>query len=245
MPGHDVISSLAGGVVSSILAVTLIEGYLRIRRRYHERSLSRVLGFYDAPCSIITPAHAYEGELYQVIGVRDVFAVSFALAACMRVGSTAALASSHQLAEGIVAPNMISIGGWSGNKITESLMAIYCPGFVICNKEKHDTDFDSIYYECGARVFKDTDDVMYSFLVKLSPRMTGLDGSCLLVWGHQGPATVSGVYFVSEFHRVLSRLKKDSFFVVLTVSRSLGSRAVSRLVLDISDDAFAAPGSGS
>lgn len=91
-------ANLAGGVVSSVVAVLVIEAYIRIRRRYHQRALSNVLGFHDTPCSII-PAHEYEGELYQVVGFRDVFAVGMALATCSRVGSTADLVSSHQPGE--------------------------------------------------------------------------------------------------------------------------------------------------
>jgi hypothetical protein len=234
----DLVDNLVGGIVSSLIAVVAVEGYLSLRNRLRERSLARTLGFSETSCTIVVSSHSFQGDLAEIMGVLDAIAVGRALALCARVQVSAELVSSPQAPNGLIDSNIISIGGWSGNSVTGSLMSRYCPGFAIVNRDKEWTDFDSVYYECGERTFKDSQDTMHAFIVKLSPKMTGSEGTRLLIWGHHGVATISGMHYLDRSHKELSYKRNESFFVALQVDRTLGYSAVARSFVDLSADAF-------
>jgi hypothetical protein len=235
------VDSLLSGVISSILAVFFVETWITLRRWSRERALRSVLGFYGGRCNIITPVHTFAtGNFAAMLEMGDVYAIGEALALCHRIGTDAVLAPSD-VPEAITANHNLVLGGWSGNHVADSLLRAHCPGFTIVNRQNVESDFYSIYYECGKNKFVDSDDTAYAYIVKLGSELTGYSGSTVLVFGHGDLGTAAATHFLSTGCATLNALKRESFFVVLRVQRQLGYRALSKIIEDISDAAFAAP----
>ena len=240
------LDALVSGVVSSILAVAVVEVYLRLRDGLRRRTLRQTLGFYREPCSIITPAHMIEGSRWnEMLEIGDVFAIGHALALCERVKSPATLVSS--LARGPrLDKNKIVIGGWGANEVTASLLATYCPGLLIHRGTSGQADpsdeaaaaWAGIFYQCGDVVLRESPDVTNAFVIKLAKDLTGLDDSILIAWGHEDLGTTAAMFYLSDPPPLLSRTGGRSFFVALRVQQKLGYRGVIQPVLDLTQAAF-------
>ncbi|MFI7543833.1 hypothetical protein [Actinoplanes sp. NPDC049599] len=218
-----------------------------MRREAGRRKLRGVLAFNGKPSHIVTatfnlPLHGgvYGAQPYELpptpmIGADDLFASALAIEVSRRAGSDPLVTSATGVELGA---NAICIGGWSGNAVSDSLLRVYCRGFIVINRQNEFTNFDSIRYECGGSVFQDDKDTAHGFLVKLSPKMTGLDGPVFMLWGHHGIGTLASANYLSTHYGALYRLQRDSFFIVLRISKSLGYRASSNHFVDISQEAF-------
>jgi len=236
-----VMANFVGGVVSSLVAVALVETYLRLRRAQERRHLARALGFRRTTCSIVPTRYDREPGSPPLTGARDAIALAYVLSACHDVRTEPVVEWDDPM-DGLFKSNLISIGSWSGNKLTAALMRQYCPGFVTHNAEAELTDFASIYYTCGPHRFVGDEDITHGFIVRLTTAQTGIPGSVTLVWGHYGVGTIAAAQMLTRNSALLRPfLDRGSFVVALAANRNLGYRAVSRNLLDISDHAFAPP----
>ena len=234
-------ANFAGGVVSSLVAVALVEVYLRARRAREQRHLARALGFRRSTCSIVPTRYDREPGSPPLTGARDAIALAYVLSACHEVRTEPVVEWDDPM-DGLFKSNLVSIGSWSGNKLTGSLMRQYCPGFVTHNADAELTDFASIYYTCGPHVFPSDEDVTHAFVVRLTTAQTGIPGSVTLLWGHYGVGTIAAAQVLTRNPQLLRPyLDRGSFVVALTANRNLGYRAVSRNLLDITEHAFAPP----
>jgi hypothetical protein len=226
--------SLLAGILSSIIAVTIIELYRQIRKRYDHRVIRRVTGFADSTCTIIVPAFPVESPVATgLISVPDAIALAYVLETCSIVKCKANVMSMKRIEDNL-ASSIVTIGGPSGNEITGSLLRNYCPGFHVRNSN----DFESTYYECGDERFTNDTDTAIAFIVKLASQHTQLPGTALLLWGHFGIGTNAAAFFLKEYSTILASLQRESFFVALSLNLSLGYRSVSKSIIDLSDNAF-------
>ncbi len=226
--------SLLAGVLSSIVAVLIVELYRRGREKYDHRPIRELLDFTGSRCTIIAPAFPLESlSRSGLITIHDATAIAYTLEACSLIKCQAEVMASRRMDRDL-AQNIVAIGGPWGNSVVAYFLRKYCGRFIIRNLE----DFQSAYSECADQQFSDNEDTAYAFIIKLGPELTQLPGSVLLLWGHHGEGTSAAAYFLRQYPKTLSKLGKESFFVVISLNRALGYRSVSANVLDISDHAF-------
>lgn len=113
-----------------------------------------------------------------------------------------------------------------------------CPGFTIVNREPEDSDFDGVYYRCGEHIFRDTVDVEYSYIARLTSSLTRLPGTIVLAFGHHGSGNVAAIEYIFRHPGKLAPRRDGSFFQVIAVDRRIGVNGASIDPLDISDSAF-------
>ena len=190
----DIATNLVAGIASSLLAIGITETYHWVRLRRGKRNLGEALGFYNAPCSVVTPSFSVEiagtkarfgetSDRVRVIREPDVYAIGTAVAVCREASSLPTVMPAKPGLQN-PPPNLICVGSWSGNDVSAIMLENHCPGFRIVNREKEQSDFDSIYYECGDQIFRDTPQETHAFIMKMSPAYTGLTGSVIILWGH-------------------------------------------------------------
>ena len=226
--------SLLAGVLSSIVAVLIVELYRRGREKYYHQAIRMVLDFTGSRCTIIAPAFPLESPSRSgLITIHDATAIAYILEACSLIKCQAEVMASKRMDRDL-AQNLVAIGGPWGNSVVAHFLRKYCARFIVRNLE----DFQNAYSECTDRQFSDDEDTAYAFIVKLGPERTQLPGSVLLIWGHHGEGTSAAAYFLRQYPKTLSKLGKESFFVVISLNRALGYRSVSANILDISDDVF-------
>lgn len=227
---------LVAGVVSSVLAVVLVEIYLWLRRRYRQRALRWLVGTDTA--AVITPVYPWAENSHPagLLTTYDAIGLAHVLEACNRVGTVPVVSRSGDSAEN--APlDVIAIGGPSGNQVTSTFLKAYCPGFEIIT----DPETGHLSYRCGEHTFTRSDDETFAFIVRLSPRDTGLPGTALMVWGHSAVSTASAGYYVARYAPSLRKVGKGSFFVAISVRWVLGYRSFDTRPIDLTKTAFAEP----
>jgi hypothetical protein len=225
---------LVAGVVSSVLAVLLVEVYLWLRRRLRQRSLRWLLG--TETCAVVTPVAPLSEHPAGLLTTYDAIGLAHVLEACNRVGAVPVITRSGESAEN--APlDVIAIGGPAANKVSATFLKSYCPGFEILE----DPTTGSVAYRCGIRTFEHSADEVFAFLVRLAPKETGLPGTALLAWGHSSLATASAGYYVARYASALRKVNKGSFFVAISVRPGLGYRSFDTRPIDLSAAAFAPP----
>ncbi|MFI5960435.1 hypothetical protein [Cryptosporangium sp. NPDC051539] len=227
---------LVAGVVSSVLAVLLVEIYLAVRRRYRKRALRWLIGTETA--SVVTPVYpwAEQGHPSGLLTTYDAIGLAHVLEACNRLGTVPVVTRSGDSTENSPL-DVIAIGGPSGNQVSATFLKAYCPGFEVLT----DPETGRLSYRCGGRVFERTDDETFAFLVRLSPHETGLPGTALVVWGHSAVATAAAGYFVARYPEALRKIGKGSFFVAISVRYVLGYRSFDTRPIDLTAAAFAPP----
>lgn len=225
---------LIAGVVSSVLAVLLVEIYLWLRRRYRHRALRWLVG--TDTVSVITPVYPWAENAHPagLLTTYDAIGLAHVLEACNRVGTVPVVTRSGESAENSPL-DVVAIGGPSGNQVTSTFLKAYCPGFEVLT----DSETGQLSYRCGDRVFSRTDDETFAFIVRLSPRETGLPGTALIVWGHSAVATASAGYYLARYSQSLRKVGKGSFFVAISVRWVLGYRSFDTRPIDLTREAFA------
>jgi len=225
---------LIAGVVSSVLAVLLVEIYLWLRRRYRHRALRWLIGTDTA--AVVTPVYPWAENSHPagLLTTYDAIGLAHVLEACNRIGTTPVVSRSGESAENSPL-DVIAIGGPSGNQVTATFLKAYCPGFEILT----DPETGYLSYRCGDRLFTRTEDETFAFIVRLSPRETGLPGNALIVWGHSAVSTASAGYYLARYASSLRKVGKGSFFVAISVRWVLGYRSFDTRPIDLTKAAFA------
>jgi len=233
----EIALNLVGGIISSILAVFVVEAYRLMRTRYDHRALRQVTQFSESRCAIIAPTFPVEAtELPRPTGLltlSDATALAYVLDVCSTIKCQTTVVS-HKRIESDIGSGIICIGGSFGNDATKSMLNTYCAGFHIHSEG----GFRATYYQCGEHRFGADPENAYAFVVKLSSGYTGLPGNVILLWGHYGVATTAAAYFLVRDAKALAALKKESFFVALSLNLSLGYRSISTSMVDLSDVAL-------
>jgi hypothetical protein len=228
-------ANLVAGIISSLFAVMLVEMYQLTRKSLTQRPLRKVFGS-SGRRAILVPKFPGSGP-DNLLDTHDAIGLAHILSVLNRFRIDADVLSSERVPDEIPA-NLICIGGWSGNSTTAFFMQRYCPGFVTRGDKKEGGSYRTTYYEAGGKTFIDGDDDRWGFIVKLSPAYTGLSGTVLLLWGHDGIGTAAAAFFASQYASKLSKLNQDAFFVSILANKKLGYRSVQLTPIDISTDVF-------
>lgn len=225
---------LVAGVISSVLAVLLVEVYLWVRRRFRQRSLRWLVG--TETCAVVTPVSPQSEHPAGLLTTYDAIGLAHVLEACNRVGTVPVISRSGESTQN--APlDVIAIGGPASNQIAATFLKAYCPGFEVLDELPN----GSTSYRCGNLTFDHTADETFAFVVRLAPKETGLPGTALIVWGHSSVATASAGYYVARYANALRKVNKGSFFVAISVRWVLGYRSFDTRPIDLTAAAFAPP----
>jgi hypothetical protein len=225
----DVTINLIEGVVSSFVAVALIELYLAIRNRIRDRPLRSLLHFADR-ITVITPEYPKEvgDRVGSLMATHDSIALAHLLEVCTRVNASSVLVSASRLPEDL--PSVaISIGGPVSNPITAFYLRKYCGNLQPIATEGYTEGFEIP----GAERFREDADTTWAFIARLDASMTGRSGVVILTWGATAHATATAAFYLANNAPMLPWRNKN-FFVALAVDRKLGYRSVQRKPVDIS-----------
>ncbi len=232
-------SNLVAGIISSLIAVMLVEIYQLTRKTLVHRPLRKV--FCSSKRRVILvpkfPLKQGEGSKQDLLATHDEIALAHILSVLNKFEIIADVLSSERLPDEIPA-DLICIGGPSGNSATAFFMQRYCPGFATRGDEKEGGSYRTTYYEAGGKSFIDGNHDCWGFIVKLSPAYTGLSGTVLLFWGFSRIGTAAAAFFASQHASRLRKLNQDAFFVAVLANRKLGYRSVQLTPIDISTSVF-------
>ncbi len=234
--------NLAAGVISGIITILLVEVYRLLRRFLTHRPLRRLFGPSGQRRAIVVPKfpHVRYDEFefrFGLLATHDAIGLAHILAVMNKFEIMVDVLSSGSLPDGLP-DDLICLGGPDGNLVTEFYMRRFCPGFVIHGDKLEDGRYEIELYECGDKTFVDENDDRWGFIVKLSPGLTGLPGTVLLLWGNNEIGTAAAAFFASQHASRLSKFSQDSFFVALLSNSRLGYRNVRLTPIDLSANAL-------
>lgn len=229
----DIMLNLAEGVVSSFLAVALIELYLTSRNRLRDRPLRSLLGHSDQAAIIIPELPKGGGERTgTLMATHDAIALAHLLDVCRKVNTSSVLAAASRLPEDLPSLTM-SIGGPFSNPLTDFYLQKYCSNFRPIVEKSYTEGFEIQ----GVERFGEDSDTTWSFIVRLDSCVTGRFGTVLLMWGATAHATATAAYYFANNPQMLPWRHKN-FFVALSADRKLGYRSVQRKPMDVSSQIF-------
>ncbi len=229
-------TNLIAGIVSSLLAVVLIEVYRLVRRRSDQWPLRKML---DNSRDILIIAPSYpvkvDDPTRSVLSIHDVYALTHVTEACRRIGATTRLASSAQLPDDFSNEFIVTVAGPYSNEKTKLYLDSYCANFQSIEPGRYSPGF-----KCSEREFSEDDGrgITWAYIVRLDPDATGQKTKMILVWRTTALATASAAYYFAEHARELIKLNKKSFFVALRINRNLGYRCVPTIPVDIGEAAI-------
>jgi hypothetical protein len=117
--------------------------------------------------------------------------------------------------------NQIVLGGHIANELTRDYLARYCPGFRPCGSLREGPE-DTVWYECAHRVFKDTPEAAWSFLIKLVRDVTGQQRTVVLLFGRSSFGTTEAAHILRARPSLLRVDGNNSFVLAARTSRSQG-----------------------
>lgn len=241
---------LLAGVISSLLAVLLVEGYLGFRRRITHRSQRNVWQLPGPDASVVAPVfRSAQGATKQLdlqgglLSTYDALGIAHLLGAGQRVGLQLELHPYDRLPTAGLTSG-ISLGGPASNSITRDLLEQYFPGFKpimidINSRELFTSQGLNISgWECGGARFEDDSRFGWAFVVRLCSDVSGTDGVMHFCFGLSDVGTAAAGYYLAEQSKQLEKLGSGSYFAAIRVQRSNGYRAVSSIAEDITNAAL-------
>lgn len=228
----NITANLIGGVVSSLLAVLLIELYRIAGERSRHRALRKMLNN-SRHSAVIIPNFSSSGDdrTGALMAVYDAFALAHVLESCNRIRTVTLPISAGRLPEDMPG-DLISVGGPVSNPVTAAYLRNYCAGISSILPDSYSAGF-----KCGGTMFEETKETTWAFIVRLSPRVTGRSGGALLLWGATAVATASAAYYLSRHANKLPWAGDAGVFAAIKVNQGLGYRSVLTRPVDISKEA--------
>ncbi|HDD44712.1 MAG TPA: hypothetical protein ENG63_07630 [Candidatus Desulfofervidus auxilii] len=239
--------TILAGVISSLLAVFLVESYLIVKRKIHRRRLKKVLSFHGQVCHIIAPI--YHQELKNgLIHYRDAYAFSHLFELCHRLNVEGKLIPFHKISDVAEADDLIVVGGPLSNKITSNYLRKYCPGFQLIY-EKEASEFKELPaaanvryvtgFRCGKHVLMANDDEEYGILVKITEKELDQERTVHIVFGYSGIGTGAAAYFLWKYYgKLFKKFGENKYFIAMKVSRHESYKSISATYIDLTSDAF-------
>jgi hypothetical protein len=230
----DLATNLVGGIVSSLIAVALVEAYSLVRKALTQRPLKILLGR-ASRVGIAVPDIPIEvnERTSSIIALHDSFALAHLLEACGKIRAQTVVASTSRLPDDLP-KTLISVGRPYSNPTTRAHLTRHCQGFL--NEETE----DGIHrYQIGSEILEESADTTWGFIVRLDSEVTQREGDLLLIWGASALGTAAAAYYFAVRPEVLVQISRASLFVAINVNPRLGYRAVPTSVLDLTADAIA------
>lgn len=225
--------NLIGGIISSLIAVALVETYRIIRKKTTLRPLRQMLANPQRVGIAMPDFPLYvDNRTGSLLALHDAFALAHVLETCSKIGAETVIASTSALPEDLPEV-LICIGGPYSNETTRTQLASYCPGFQRIDSSTYNAGFAS-----GNEIFQEDADNSWAFVARLSIEVTGREGEVILLWGASALATATAAYYFSEHAKRLTKVGNRSIFVALNVNPHLGYRSVPANPIDVTSSAF-------
>jgi hypothetical protein len=242
-----IVLSLVSGIISSLLAVLIIEAYLYIRRTVARRSLRAVLAISEKQCTLIMSnikeIDPTEFGSTEVTGIYDALGATHILDTCRKVDVMCDLVPQNRIS--LDAPrDLIVIGGPLGNRVAAFHLSAFCQGF----RPSYSTEASSrsqsprlIGWTCGPHDLRDSADEAVGFIVKLTPDVTKRSGSVHLLFGRIDIGTAAAAYYLSKhYDRIFRAYGKGTYFIAVRASRVTSYRSITLDAIDLTKDAIPA-----
>jgi hypothetical protein len=245
-----VMNELFAGVLSSLITVAIVEGYIAGRRWLIKRSQRIVWRIAGPESYIVAPIfRTAQGAAKQfdlqggLLSTYDALGIAHLLGAGRRIGLDLQLQPYDRLPpEGLTSG--ISLGGPASNMITKDLLEQFFPGFRPIFIDRNNAELvtpeglNISGWECGDKRFEDDARVGWAFVVRLCPDVSGTDGVMHLCLGLSDIGTAAAAYYLAEQCKHIRKYGASSYFAAIRVQRSNGYRAVSSVSTDITTSAL-------
>ena len=241
---------LLAGVLSSLIAVGIVEVYIAGRRWLMHHSQHRVWQIAGPEAYVVAPIFrtaqgaAKEFDLQGgLLSTYDALGISHLLGAGRRIGLSLELQPYDRLPpEGLTSG--IALGGPASNSITRDLLGQFFPGFRPLLIDENNQELVTPQglnisgWECGGQRFEDDARIGWAFVVRLCPDVSGTEGVMHFCFGLSDVGTAAAGYYLAEQCKHLKKLGTTSYFAAIRVQRSNGYRAVSLVPTNITKSAL-------
>lgn len=240
------LSSVLSGVISSIIAIALVEAYLAAKSWSTRRKLKRLLALEGLATLIVAPLKHQDLSAH-AISYRDAYAFSHIFELCHRVGVDATLVPFHRMSDIATERNYISVGGPLSNRFTQEYLTRYVRRFRLITQEQAVTSSeppprDGSRYVTGlafgAVELLATESEEHGILIKLTPTELDQERTVHLVFGYSGHGTGAAAYYLSKYYAQLwSAFGDRAYCIAIKCYRKEGYRNMARTFVDLTEAA--------
>lgn len=247
MAEHHYSISIVAGVLSSLIAIGLVEVYRGLRQSFTHRSLKNVLRLHFPSCTIVSPIFSNPGLPDQwsrtLVHYRDGYAFGHLFNLCQRVGVEASLIPHNKLSEYQELQDILCVGGPISNSVTSRYLRRNLPGVCVVDGEgqpsaewKRNGGF-----VIGSRTLLETDTDQYAFLAKITEAELGQQRTVHLLFGFGAMGTAAASYLWKHFSEIHKQKGKGRYFIALKFLPPEGYKSVHIAYDDYTDEAFSRP----
>ncbi len=236
---------LLSGIISSLIAVGLLELYILIKKQFRLKSLKSVLSIHSDSCSIVAPIHKQE-KTRGLIHHRDAYAFGHLFELVNRLSKEANLIPFHKISETAEAGDMMAVGGPMSNEITEIYIKKYLPTFALiyaneANEMKNvpNTSGYVTGFRIGDESFLTTDEDEFGILIKLTDKVLDQNRSVHLLFGYTARGTAASAYYLwKHFKQICKEFRNEKYFITINVPRNEGYKVISKSFINHTKAAF-------
>ena len=257
------------GVISSLIAIILVECYRFISHKMRNQRLRQFLGFKSQSCLIVTSRHTIEidarndeGMLFspaeseraiqcQISTIDHYAAYAFGhlFEMCQRVGIEPKISPHNKISETEEEGNVISIGDPLNNPFSRRVLERLFPDLTLFRQREITHLGGNVYkrldnlrsVDIGGDHLLSRDGRDYAFIVRAGARELRQDRTVHIIWGTSGQALASATYFIYKYHkRLLKNFEDEKYFVAIPVYNE-SYKAVTFHYIDLTSQAFPYP----
>jgi hypothetical protein len=202
MEQHKYAISLVAGVISSLIAIGLVELYRWLRKTFNHRVLKRVLQLHPAPCIIVAPIFNnpnIDSQLSDsLMHYRDAYAFGHLFSLCHRIGVEPSFVPYNKVSENEELPDIFCVGGPLSNKETSFYLSRYVRGLCMIDASGVPTKdwHQGGHFRIGQKDLFETKSEQYAILTKITEMELGQERTVHLLFGYSAMATASASYYL-------------------------------------------------
>lgn len=213
------ITAIIAGIISSIIAIFIINLYSFSVKNFSHWRLKRILSFNGNKCLISGPVNFKLHEA-GVIFPRTSFSFAYILNLLFPLKLEVNLIPYHKISEYDYYPSEICIGGPIAHKRAKNYIKKYLPTFVRLSETiKNDTQ-KKHGFKIGNDEFLDNPESEISFLIKIRINQKT---TTHLFFGRTDEGTVASVhYFCENYKSIYKKYKKSSYCFAIMTEKAFG-----------------------
>lgn len=210
-------TSIISGIVSSIIAIVIVNIYLFLRNKYKFHRQKSVLSINGNVCLISAPV-SFKEHKSGVIFSNNSFSFAYVITLLNQLRIDNKLIPYDKISEYENVMDEICIGGPSTNERTKIYLEKYLPAFKLAEENAgHIKGF-----EIGDKKYNCKSDIEPALIIKVK---TLSDRTVILLFGMTDKGTAAASYFFTTNPGFFySRFKKSSFCVVVNTNNILGHK---------------------
>ena len=211
--------SITSGIISSIIAIIIIQLYIYFVKNISHWHLRKVLSFSDKKCLIAGPVNLKLHEA-GVIFPRTSFSFAYILNLLFPLKLDVNLIPYNKISEYEYYTSEICIGGPAANKRTKNYLKKYIPNFKSLSEISKDSSDTKHGVKINNEEYLDNSETEISFLIKIR---VSSKATVHLFWGRTDEGTVASVnYFCNNFKKIYKKYKCNSYCIALNTDKAFG-----------------------